>query len=145
MTRMAEGIEKSEFVLVAMSEHYEKSRYCRSEATYAYKSERCIIPLKFQCAFKATGWLGMTVGDLLYIDFSEERLFDAAYKELIEQIDRYKQPKESGMFKAFELNKKICFSFAHYPFQNISRKVNVRIPIRNLSVENGLKGQDFEI
>jgi hypothetical protein len=109
MTRMAEGIEKSKFVLVAMSKLYEKSQYCRSEATYAYKSKRCIIPLKFQGDFRATGWLGMTVGDLLYIDFSEERLFDAAYTELIEQIARYKQPKESGIFKAFELNNKSVF------------------------------------
>ena len=32
MSRMAEGVEKSKFVLIAMSGLYQKSQYCRSEA-----------------------------------------------------------------------------------------------------------------
>jgi hypothetical protein len=101
MNRMAEGIEKSEFVLICMSEGYEKSQYCRSEATYAYKIKRHIIPLKLHRDFTATSWLGMTIGDLLYVDFTDKQPFDVAYKNLIEQIDRYRQPaeEEPGMCK----------------------------------------------
>ena len=103
MDRMAEGIEKSEIVLICMSEGYKKSRNCRSEATYAHKIKRCIIPLKLHRDFKAAGWLGITVGDLLYVDFSEKQPFDVAYKKLIEQIGRYRQPEEPGMFRMFKL------------------------------------------
>jgi hypothetical protein len=109
MTRMAEGIEKSEFVLICMSEDYEKSRYCRSEAIYAYKSNRCLIPLKLHGNYKATGWLGITVEDNLYIDFSEGKSFDLAYKNLIEQIARYRQPKTPGIFKVFKLYDRSIF------------------------------------
>ena len=86
MTRMAEGIEKSEFVLILLSERYQKSPYCRSEAIYADKCKRRIIPLKLYSHFRPSSWLGMTVADLLYIDFSGKTLFDVTYKELIEQI-----------------------------------------------------------
>lgn len=106
MTRMAEGIEKSEFVLIAMSELYQKSQYCRSEAIYAYNSKRRIIPLKLHIDFRATSWLGITVGDLLYVDFSERQSFDVAYKELIEQIERYRQPEPPGIFRVFKLYNK---------------------------------------
>lgn len=94
MARMAEGIEKSEFVLIAMSELYQKSQYCRSEATYAYRTKRTIIPLKMHQGFKATNWLGFTVSSLLYIDFNNQRSFDDAYDELIKQIKHYRQPKK---------------------------------------------------
>lgn len=106
MTRMAEGIEKSEFVLIAMSETYKKSQFCRSEATYAYKSKHSIIPLKLHDDFMATGWLGITVGDLNYVNFSEKRSFDVAYDELIKQIARYKQPEAPGIFRLFKLYNK---------------------------------------
>lgn len=128
MTRMAEGIEKSEFVLIAMSEPYQKSQYCRSEATYAYKKERSIIPLKLHDGFKATGWLGITVGDLLYVDFSEKQSFSVAYNELIGQIARYRQPEASGIYSEcldFSINlSRICVLV-----EIISNKINVKVQI----------------
>ena len=99
MNRMAEGIENSEFVLVCMSEGYEKSRYCRSEATYAYKLKRCIIPLKLHRHFTPTGWLGMTIGDLLYVDFTEKQPFDDGYKDLVEQVGLHRGMEPPSMFK----------------------------------------------
>lgn len=102
MNRMAEGVEMSEFILVCMSEGYTKSRYCRSEATYAYQIKRYMIPIKLHRNFKATGWLGMTIGDLLYIDFSGKHSFDNAYEELIGQIEKYRNPEVEGMFKISE-------------------------------------------
>jgi hypothetical protein len=46
--------------------------------------------------FKANRWLGITVSDLLYIDFSGKISIDTAYKELIEQIAKYMQSDASS-------------------------------------------------
>ena len=42
MTQMAEAIEQSEFIIILMSELYQKSPYCRSELIYASKIKRPI-------------------------------------------------------------------------------------------------------
>ena len=103
MDSMAEAVEESEFVLICMSEDYKKSQCCRSEATYAYKLQRCIIPLKLHRDFRLSGWLAMTIGDLLYVDFTEKHPFDVSYTNLLEQIERHRQPEPLGMFEPSKL------------------------------------------
>ncbi len=96
MTRMAEGIEQSEFIFILMSELYQKSPYCRSELIYASKIKRHIIPLKLYSAFRPSSWLGFTVADLLYVDFINYS-FDVAYEDLIKQIELNRQSADSGI------------------------------------------------
>lgn len=109
MDSMAEAVEKSEFVLICMSEAYKKSRCCRSEATYAYKLQRCIIPLKLHRDFRLSGWLAMTIGDLLYVDFTEKHPFDVSYTNLVEQIERHRRPEPLGMFESSEIYRQCIF------------------------------------
>ena len=60
--RMAEAIENSQFVLIYMSQKYKSSAYCQFEAEYAFKSQRCFIPLIVEKNYKPTGWLGILRG-----------------------------------------------------------------------------------
>ncbi|CAF2614297.1 unnamed protein product [Rotaria sp. Silwood2] len=92
VTRMAEGIENSKFVLICMSEKYKSSSSCQLEAEYAFKTQRCLIPLIFQKGYKPTGWLGMLAGLRMYVDFTKYN-FDTAYEKLITEIERYRKQK----------------------------------------------------
>ncbi|CAF1502464.1 unnamed protein product, partial [Didymodactylos carnosus] len=64
MERMAEAIEKSEFILIFMSDSYKKSQNCQSEANYARENKRYLIPLKIHTDYKPNGWLGLLVAGL---------------------------------------------------------------------------------
>ncbi|CAF1649145.1 unnamed protein product, partial [Didymodactylos carnosus] len=70
MARMAEGVEKSEIVLICMSSSYKESDNCKSEAIYAKKRHRYLIPLIVEPKYNPSGWLGVYRDDLLYIDFT---------------------------------------------------------------------------
>jgi hypothetical protein len=92
---MAEAIENSEFIIILMSELYQKSPYCRSELIYASKIKRHIISLKIQKRFQPSSWLAFTLADLFYIDFAKYE-FDIAYKELI-KLNRH--PPDPSMLE----------------------------------------------
>lgn len=94
---MSEAIEGSEFVLIVMSKKYQDSHYCRSEAIYASKLQRHIIPIKLHQDFQPRRWLGMTVADLFYVDFAKNS-FDAAYEDLIKQIELNRRRESPGIY-----------------------------------------------
>ncbi|XP_059146059.1 uncharacterized protein LOC131933297 isoform X2 [Physella acuta] len=82
---MAEGILGSDLILICMSESYFNSQNCRSEAEYAYKKKRKIIPLILERGYKPQGWLDFLIGSELYLDFTQEP-FDEKAKKLKSDI-----------------------------------------------------------
>ncbi|XP_072051272.1 uncharacterized protein [Amphiura filiformis] len=52
---MAQGVENSVAILMCMSEKYKESRSCRSEATYAYKLGKTIVPLLLEPGYQPDG------------------------------------------------------------------------------------------
>ncbi|CAF4115588.1 unnamed protein product [Rotaria sordida] len=90
---MAEAIEKSDIVLMCMSETYKRSENCKAEAEYARKRKRCIIPLMMREKYDPDGWLGFICGQKLYIDFTQYK-FETAAQKLISEIENYRQNKQ---------------------------------------------------
>lgn len=58
---MADAVEKSAIVLLCMSRKYKESPNCRTEAEYAYKLEKTLIPLKVEKSYEPDGWLGKKI------------------------------------------------------------------------------------
>jgi hypothetical protein len=104
---MAEAVENSYIVLFCMNDQYSKSEYCKkgdfseifhfyfcisltmkyiAEALYTDKRHQHFIPCLLQSLYEPQGWLGMVIGDQLYIDFSSPDNFDKAFEELINEI-----------------------------------------------------------
>ncbi|XP_072035236.1 uncharacterized protein [Amphiura filiformis] len=81
---MANAVEDSTVVLMCMSEAYKDSYNCRSEATYAYKLKRPIIPLLMEEGYAPDGWLGLILGTRLYYKFccDRETNVDGLLKEI---------------------------------------------------------------
>jgi hypothetical protein len=77
MDAMAEAIERSQTVIICMSEDYRTSNYCRAEAHYAFQRQRKIVPILLQKHYKPEGWLLFLIGQLLYIDFTKYDLSQA--------------------------------------------------------------------
>lgn len=67
LASMAEGIESSDVVLMAVSTKYQESDNCRLEAEYACRKKKKIIPLMME-RFEPSSWLGLILGAKLYID-----------------------------------------------------------------------------
>jgi hypothetical protein len=92
--RMAEGIEKSDFILVCMSSGYKKSLNCQAEAEYAFERQKKIVPLIVERKYKADGWLGLIAGSKMCIKFAEKQdgEFEQAYQALLGQLHRNGPP-----------------------------------------------------
>ncbi|XP_003725459.3 uncharacterized protein LOC100893943 [Strongylocentrotus purpuratus] len=65
--KMAKAVENSYLILACVTEGYQESKNCRTEATYAYDCNKRIVPVKVNERFKASGWLGgITAGKIYY-------------------------------------------------------------------------------
>lgn len=88
LEKMAEGIEESGLIIVALSESYKMSPNCRAEAEYMFKLEKPFIPIMTQRGYKPDGWLGMLTGSKLYINFDGKYDFKTAFEKLRLEIGR---------------------------------------------------------
>lgn len=83
---MARAIEESQFVLICVTEKYRQSLNCQSEAQYAFRLNKNIIPLIMQKGYASVnGWLGFIIGDKIFIDFTKYPL-EECFKRLQNQI-----------------------------------------------------------
>jgi len=85
MDAMAQAIERSNTILICMSEQYRRSNYCRAEAHYAFQRQLKIVPILLQEHYEPDGWLLFLIGQLLYIDFTKFE-FPRALEKLIEEL-----------------------------------------------------------
>ncbi|XP_062617783.1 uncharacterized protein LOC134279406 [Saccostrea cucullata] len=83
---MSLAIENAAVVLVCMSQKYKESPNCRSEAEYAYKLRKCVVPLRLEPRYVPDGWLGLIIGTKLYFDFTAEKRFDFMVGNLIKEL-----------------------------------------------------------
>ncbi|CAF1049409.1 unnamed protein product [Didymodactylos carnosus] len=86
---MANAIEKSKCVLLCMSELYKTSPSCQSEAEFAHKTRRPIIPIIMREKYRPDGWLSFIAGSRIYIDYPKLG-FQPACDKLIEDIHKQK-------------------------------------------------------
>ena len=74
---MAKAVESSEYILICITERYRQSLYCQAEAQYAFRLNKKIIPLIMQKGYhQVDGWLGIIIGDKIFVDFSKYELED---------------------------------------------------------------------
>jgi hypothetical protein len=83
---MAHAVEQSTVIIICITEKYKQSPNCQSEAEYAYRLRKPLIPVLLQSKYKPDGWLGMLLGTRLYIDFTKND-FDTNYKKLVKEIE----------------------------------------------------------
>ncbi|CAK8677980.1 unnamed protein product [Clavelina lepadiformis] len=82
LTEMASAVENAIVVIVAMTENYKNSNPCRTEAEYAYKLSKPIVPLLLQPHYKPDGWLGALLGMQLYVDLSNSEIVEQKFADV---------------------------------------------------------------
>ena len=94
---MANAIENSFAVLICISERYRESINCQAEAQYAFKIKKPIIPLILQKGFEnVTGWLGILMGDKIFINFTKYSI-EECFKRLKHEVEsKLETPKENN-------------------------------------------------
>jgi hypothetical protein len=86
---MANAVENSCVVLMCVTEKYRQSINCQSEAQYAYKMGRPIIPLIMQRGYEnVTGWLGTLMCSKMSINFLNTD-FEECIRRLKSEICQY--------------------------------------------------------
>lgn len=85
---MARAVEKSSVFLLAVSQKYQNSPNCRSEAEYAYQRRKRMIPLMMEPGYSPDGWLGIILGSKLWMDFRNEPT--VGIKQLTKEISKGK-------------------------------------------------------
>ncbi|KAL8606718.1 hypothetical protein ACOMHN_018752 [Nucella lapillus] len=92
---MAEAVEQAEAVLMCMSPRYKDSDNCRTEAEYAFKLKKTIIPLQMETNYQPDGWLGILLGTKLFIDFSGKYPFEKKAEALVKEVAHRRQGGDS--------------------------------------------------
>jgi hypothetical protein len=91
---MATAVENSCCVLMCVTEKYRQSINCQSEAQYAYKLNKPIIPCIMQKGYQnVTGWLGIIMGDKIFVNFKKYE-FDECMRRLQGEIKQHYKEKE---------------------------------------------------
>nr|XP_006816976.1 PREDICTED: uncharacterized protein LOC100367825 [Saccoglossus kowalevskii] len=85
---MAGAVENADVVLMTVSEKYKDSQSCRSEAEYAYKRKKTIIPIRVQPNYTPDGWLGIIEANNLYYDFSAANAMATVMPDLIRELEK---------------------------------------------------------
>ncbi|CAK8677563.1 uncharacterized protein LOC143447268 [Clavelina lepadiformis] len=93
---MAHAVEDAGVIVIAMTEDYKNSNSCRTEAEYAYKLQKPIIPLLLEPGYEPDGWLGALVGTQLYVDLSLKHSFEAKFPDVLKMI-RTKMLKQRSL------------------------------------------------
>ncbi|CAF0818823.1 unnamed protein product [Brachionus calyciflorus] len=92
---MAKAVENSFCVLICITEKYRQSINCQSEALYAFRLKKPIIPLILQKNYEnVKGWLGFIIGDKIYVNFTKFD-FDVCMKSLSDEIVMYSGEKKN--------------------------------------------------
>jgi cell division FtsZ-interacting protein ZapD len=64
---MAKAVEDASCVLMCVTEKYRQSVNCQAEAQYSFKLNKMIIPIIMQSDYEPQGWLGIIMGDKIYV------------------------------------------------------------------------------
>ena len=84
---MAKAVEDSFCVLMCVTEKYRQSVNCQAEAQYAFKLNKKIIPIIMQQGYESVqGWLGIIMGDKIFVNFTKYP-FDDCIRRLRKEID----------------------------------------------------------
>jgi hypothetical protein len=89
---MAQGVQSCCVLVCFITPEYQESVNCKKELTYAMQLKKPIIPCLVGSDedphWRPSNWLGITIADLLYIDFTgiDEENFDSKCNELILKI-----------------------------------------------------------
>ena len=95
LAAMANAVEMSYCVLMCVTEKYRTSINCQAEAQYAFKLNKPIIPLIMQQGYEnVTGWLGIILGDKIFINFMKYE-FDECLRRLKNELDNCVKVKVS--------------------------------------------------
>lgn len=87
---MADAVEKASVILICYSEEYRKSANCRLEAEYAFKQNKPMVFVRLQQGYKPEGWIGLMIGQRLYVDLSADSDFQKAINDINKQIDSFR-------------------------------------------------------
>lgn len=86
---MASAVEGSFCVLMCVTERYRQSINCQSEAQYAYKLSKPIVPCIMQAGYEnVNGWLGIIMGDKIFINFMKYE-YEECIRRLKAELDQY--------------------------------------------------------
>lgn len=117
MEAMASAVETADLVLVFIAGAYKASANCRLEADYIMVLKKPWIPIMVQPNYRPDGWLGLAMGNKLYVDFTDPSAggVGQSLKFLQQQLAMSMQLKQSRVTVAPSLSAPATASAAPTP------------------------------
>ena len=91
---MSEGVQNCAVLVCFLTPAYQASANCKRELTYALDTNTPIIPCiigakKTDAKWKPTDWLGMSIANLVYLNFHgvDATNFESKCQELLQRIE----------------------------------------------------------
>ncbi len=107
---MAEGVENCCVIVCFLTPEYQDSEYCKRELRYASELHKPIIPIMIgsddkTIKWKPSQWLGFTITDLIYLDFTNihQNNLENKCHELIEKINSILGIKQSEIVQQSQI------------------------------------------
>ncbi|XP_072027470.1 uncharacterized protein [Amphiura filiformis] len=86
---MGKAVENADVILACISQKYQDSKSCKTEAEYAYTKNVPIIPLKIDDDFKPSSWLGPVIGASLYYRVDNDKMLNDSWPGILRAIQRF--------------------------------------------------------
>jgi len=107
---LAEGVENCCVIVCFLTPEYQDSEYCKRELRYASELHKPIIPIMIgsddkTIKWKPSQWLGFTITDLIYLDFTNihQNNLENKCHELIEKINSILGIKQSEIVQQSQI------------------------------------------
>lgn len=133
---MADAVEKASVIVPFMTEKYQESKACNQEIEYANDVGVQIVPVRAQNvrsdgkSYRPRGKVGIICAGKLYVDFTDDSLFDSKMEELLINIafslmDPEKVMKLVQEGKAAEEQEELDDADKRIPIQVVNKDMNL--------------------
>ena len=100
---MPKAVEESTCVIICVTEKYRHNLNCQAEAKYAFNIKKAILILISQNGFQdTTGWIGIIIGDKIYINFTDNDLGECIKRLKNEIFEILESKNEKEIFNPIE-------------------------------------------
>jgi len=86
MQAMADAVDNSDIVIACISQGYHDSANCKRELVYASKQNKTVVFILMDKNYSPSGWLGLYMGNSLYISAQNNGIDENVYHQIIHQI-----------------------------------------------------------
>lgn len=131
---MSAAVENCTVFLMCYSTGYSKSDNCKSEAEYAKKKKKIIVPCKIEKDYDPSGWLGIIIGSKLFFDFTGKYTFENQMESLLREIKLHLKKEGVSIMERPRRSNNLQEVMISYNYSNTKIALKIRDNLREKGI-----------